>query len=119
MAGSDTASIATTCLQAWTTGDFATTRSLLADDVTFVGPLGATEGIDEYMRGIEGMAKMVERAEPRRVIADGDDVCIVYDLVTSSPPATVPTVGWYRIRDGKVASVRAYFDPRPLVAGAT
>jgi hypothetical protein len=107
--------IASTCLRAWTTGDFAQTRSLLDDHVTFVGPLGATDGIDAYMQGIEGMAKMVERADQQHVIVDGDDVCIIYDLVTSSPQAHVPIAGWYRVKDGKVTSVRAYFDPRPLL----
>ena len=49
---------------------------------------------------------------------DGDDVCILYDLVTNDPPDTIPTVGWYRVKDGKVVSVRAFFDPRPLLEGA-
>ena len=78
--------------RAWTPGQEATSprRALLADDVTFVGPLAATEGIDEYMRGIEGMAKIVERANVTR------------------------TAGWYLVRDGEITSVRAYCDPRPL-----
>jgi ketosteroid isomerase-like protein len=90
MPRTDAQSVATSCLDAWTTGDFAKTRALLADDVTFVGPLATTEGIDEYMRGIEGMAKIVERANVTR------------------------TAGWYLVRDGEITSVRAYFDPRPL-----
>jgi ketosteroid isomerase-like protein len=114
MPATDATSIARSCLEAWTTGDFAKTRSLLADDVTFVGPLAATEGVDEYMRGIEGMAKIVEGVEVVQVIADGDDACIIYDLITSTPPATLPTAGWYHVRDGKITSVRAYFDARPL-----
>jgi ketosteroid isomerase-like protein len=117
MTAPDAASAAITCLEAWTSGDLATTRSLLADDVTFEGPLGHTEGIDDYMRGIEGMAKMVERAVPVQVIAHGDNVCVIYDLITSSPPATLPTAGWYHVRDGKITSVRAFFDPRPLTGG--
>jgi hypothetical protein len=45
---------------------------------------------------------------------EGEDVCIIYDLVTHTPTARIPTAGWYRVRDGKIASVRAFFDPRPL-----
>jgi ketosteroid isomerase-like protein len=118
MARSDAGAVASTCLKAWTTGDLATTRSVLADDVTFVGLLGETDGIDAYMRGIEGLAKIVERADQQQLIVDGDDVCIIYDLVTSTPPATLPTEGWYHVVEGKITSVRAYFDPRPLLADA-
>jgi ketosteroid isomerase-like protein len=117
-----TADIATKFLQGWSTGDFATTESLCADDVTFVGPLGETKGAEDYIRGVRGLAEIVEAATPQKVLADGNDVCIMYDLVTTTPAGTLPTVGWYHVEDGKVSSVRAYFDPRPLTesgAGAT
>ena len=109
-----TAVIATKFLQGWSTGDFAKTRSLCHDDVTFVGPLGETTGADDYMSGVRGLAKIVQAAEPRKVLAEGNDVCIIYDLITNTEAGTVPTVGWYHVEDGKVASVRAFFDPRPL-----
>jgi limonene-1,2-epoxide hydrolase len=44
------------------------------------------------------------------------NVCIVYDLITKAPPATIPTAGWYKVRDGRITSVRAFFDARPLTA---
>jgi hypothetical protein len=47
------------------------------------------------------------------VIADGDDVCLIYDLVTV-PAGTVPTAGWFRLRDGKIAAIQVFFDARPL-----
>ena len=50
-----------------------------------------------------------------RAWSGGDNVCIIYDLVTKTPPARIPTAGWYRVQDGKVTSVRAFFDPRPLM----
>jgi ketosteroid isomerase-like protein len=114
----DARTVATECLQAWTTGDLDRTRALLHPDVTFVGPLASTQGVDDYMTGIDRMTAIVSRAEQTQVVAEGDDVCIAYDLITNDPPATIPTVGWYRVQDGKVVSVRAYFDPRPLLEGA-
>ena len=63
---------------------------------------------------MRGFAKTIDRAEIHKVIADGDDVCVVYDLVTRTG-TTIPTVGIYRVDDDRVRSVRAYFDPRPLV----
>ncbi len=117
MSPTDPRTIATECLAAWTTGDLDRTRALLDRQVTFTGPLASTEGVDDSMTGIDRMSAIVSRAEQHEVIVDGDDVCIAYDLITNDPPATIPTVGWYRVRDGKVVSVRAFFDPRPLFEG--
>jgi ketosteroid isomerase-like protein len=116
MTGTDTGSVAVACLQSWSRGDFDTTRALLTDDVTFVGPLGATNGVDDYMRGIRGVADIVERIDVQQVVADRDEVCVIYDLVTSTGAGALPTAAWYSLRDGRIAAIRAYFDPRPLTA---
>jgi ketosteroid isomerase-like protein len=114
----DPKEVASRCLAAWSSHDLTTTRSLLDDHVRFAGPLGATEGADAYMEGIKGMVEIIERVDQHQVFAEGDDVCVIYDLVTKEPPATIPTAGWYRIRDGKITSVQAFFDARPLVASS-
>jgi limonene-1,2-epoxide hydrolase len=113
MPGSDVSSVVTAYVKAWTSGDFDTARSTLHDDVTFVGPLGTADGIDECMRGLEGLKQIVEASEQRKVIADGDDVCLVYDLVTTAA-GTIPTAGWFQVRDGRIATIRVFFDARPL-----
>jgi ketosteroid isomerase-like protein len=113
MSGSDASSIVTTYVKAWTSGDFDTARSTLRDDVTFVGPLGTADGVDECMRGLQGLKQIIEASEQRKVIADGDDVCLIYDLVTNAA-GTIPTAGWFHVRDGKIAAIRVFFDARPL-----
>ena len=51
----------------------------------------------------------------RKMIADGDDVLTWFDLHTSvAPPAAV--ANWSQIENGKIARVRATFDPRPILA---
>ena len=57
--------------------------------------------------------------EIRRVFQDGDEACVIYDLLTSTPPGTIPTAGWYRLRGSKIVAVRAFFDARPLASGST
>jgi ketosteroid isomerase-like protein len=113
MSESDTAVIATTCLEAWSTGDFATARSLLREDVTLDSPLGSAKGVESSMNRLMNLAQQVIRADRRRVLVDGDDVCVMYDLVTVSA-GTVPTSDWYHVEAGKIGSVRAYFDSRRL-----
>jgi len=115
MSDTDPKAIATKCLASWSKGDLATTRSLLDDSVTFVGPLGATEGADAYIEGVKRLAQIVEEIDQHEVFGEGEDVCVIYDLVTASPQATIPTAGWYKVRGGRIVSVQAFFDARPLV----
>jgi len=115
MARIQPASVAIECLRTWTEGDAASVRPLVHDDVTFEGPLGTARGADDYIAGLQRLAETVSKATVRQVIADGDEICLIYDLVAGEPPVTVPTAGWYRMRDGKVAAIRVYFDPRPLL----
>lgn len=101
-------------------GDFETAGSLIEEDVSFVGPFGAAEGADAYLSGLRRFhARGVQGVDIRLVFSDGDDVCIIYDLVTNMPAGTIPSAGWYQLRDGKIASVRAFFDARPLVPSST
>lgn len=110
----DNAILATECLRAWTSGDFASARATLADDVEFLGPLGKTHGADKYIEGVQGFAKTIDRVEIGHSISENEHAVLLYDLVTKDGKR-IPTAGHYVVRDGKIASVRAYFDPRPLL----
>jgi hypothetical protein len=111
----DLASNASLCLAASTSGDFETTRTLLSDDMTFDGPSGHTEGADAYVNSAARMEANVRVVDLKKLVVDGDDVCIMYDLV-SDAAGVVPTVSWYHFRDDKIDAVRAYFDPRTLAS---
>jgi limonene-1,2-epoxide hydrolase len=113
--GTDAGSIASACLAGWTSGDLDATRWVLDEEVRFVGPLGQTVGVDEYMSGVARLGEIVTGADQHEVIVDGDDVCIIYDLVTNTEAGALPCAGWYQVRGGKVTWIRAYFDPRPLL----
>ncbi len=109
-------SVTTACLQAWSSGDFDTARSLIHDDISFVGPFGSAQGADAYLSGLRRFYdRGIQAADVRRLFADGDEVCIIYDLVTRTSSDTIATAAWYRVRAGRISSVRAFFDPRPLV----
>ncbi|MFT3699977.1 MAG: nuclear transport factor 2 family protein [Kofleriaceae bacterium] len=105
--------VAKQLLVAWTTGDFATVDAVIAESIDFVGPLGHTTGAAAYAKGIREFAALIDRAEIEVAFGDGENVCIIYDLVTKAG-AKAPTAGHYRIVDGKVAMVRAYFNPALL-----
>lgn len=53
----DPGALAETYFQAWKGQDFDTLRSVLAENATFRGPLGAADNADEYIAGLRGMSK--------------------------------------------------------------
>ncbi|GAB4024197.1 nuclear transport factor 2 family protein [Spirosoma koreense] len=94
--------------------DFDAGRRLANDDMTFVGVLGSRDGADAYFGD---MKKMKLKYAVRKVIAEGDDVCLFYDLSMSG--VTFFGCGWYRVESGKVASLRVIFDPRPVLEASS
>jgi hypothetical protein len=69
----DAESVATKCLQAWTTDDFETAASLTDEDISFVGPSGAAKGADTYLSGLRRFqARGIQGIDIRRVFSDGD-----------------------------------------------
>ena len=98
----------------WNARDFDAFEAQLADDITFVGPLGTANGPAECRRGIEGLANLMERAEVLAMVADGQQVITWFELHTPDTDP-VPVANWARVEDGRVRRVRVTFDPRPLL----
>jgi hypothetical protein len=114
----DAESVATTYFTAWKERDFATLRAVLSDDVTFAGPLGSADGMDECVQGLEGMAKNMEGIDIHAMVADDSDVITWYDLRMRGV-APMPTANWSHVENGKITSIHATFDPRPMFADST
>lgn len=107
------ATIAQAYFDAWKAHDFATLRSLLADDVEFVGPLAHLHNADDCLKGMQGMADMITDIVAHKVFVDGPDVLTWFDLHTAETEP-LPTANWSHIEDGKITRIRVAFDPRPL-----
>jgi ketosteroid isomerase-like protein len=111
-----TRAVAATYFRAWRDRDFAALRAVLADDVTFRGPLGTADGADACVAGLRGMAQILDDVVVQHVFVDGADVVTWFDLHTTvAPPA--PTANWSHVEDGRITRIRVAFDPRALVGG--
>src|SRR5262245_43705524 len=95
-------------------GDGATARSLLGDDVDVKGPIDEFHDDDELMKSLQQLAQIVKGVEPRKTFVDGNDVCLIYDLVTNSPAGTAPVAEWHHVEGDKIAAIRVFFDARPF-----
>jgi hypothetical protein len=101
----------TTYFDSWRIMDFDTLQSVLADDVSFVGPLGTSDGADECRRRIEGMSQIITNIDVKKMFVDGDDALTWFDLHTkvASPRATA---NWSHVENGKITRIRVAFDAR-------
>ena len=113
MAGS--AEIVERYFDAWTSKDFEAARSLVHEDLAFSGPLETVADADALLRSLRGLAEIVTGVERRGVIACGNEVAVIYDLHTV-PIESAPVAEWYTLRDGRIASIQAFFDARPFAA---
>jgi ketosteroid isomerase-like protein len=100
---------------AWKNHDYEHARALLHDDLSFRGPFDTFERADDFIETIKGLAPIVEDVHVRRRFADGDDVCLIFDMVTAGA-GTRPIAEWYSVRGGRIASLRVIFDARPFAA---
>ena len=88
-------------------------RTILADDVTFDGPLGHADNAEECIAGLRRMSEIVTGIVIRKTFVDGPDVLTWYDMHTARTDP-LPTVNWRHVENGKIVSIQAIFDPRPL-----
>src|SRR5215469_18653482 len=91
-------------------GDFSTARKLMQDDMTFQGPIDTFHQADDYLESLKKLASIIQRIDVKRVFAEGDDVCVLYEMVTNTPAGTAFIAEWYQTRGGKIADLRAVFD---------
>ncbi len=105
----DPKTIAIACLEAWTRGDFDAAHALVDNDIAFVGPLGEAHGVAAYLKGLHKLEASVASAKRHLAIAEGDRVCVIYDLITKRG-ATVQAATYFRVRDGRIVEARAVYD---------
>jgi limonene-1,2-epoxide hydrolase len=100
-------------IEALNDSNFDEARTYLDDNMIFQGVLGSRNGADEY---IGDMKKMKFKYAIQKVFAEGNDVCLWYDITMSGPE--ILSCGWYQVEDGKIRLFRVVFDPRSVLGQA-
>ena len=108
------AEVAAAYFLAWTNNDIERVRPVLHPNVDFVGPLGATRGAEETLRGLAGMFAMTQQVTVVKRWADDEDVITWFELRTATA-GPLPVVNWSHVEDGLITRIRVTFDPRPLL----
>jgi limonene-1,2-epoxide hydrolase len=94
--------------------NFEAARDLLKDDVRFKGPFEQFTNGDAYVKTLQGLYSIVESVEIKHVSAAGDEVVVLYNMVTTTPAGTQLICEWYGVEGGKIAWIRALFDTAPF-----
>ena len=97
---------------AWPAQDWDRLRSTFADDVTFEGPMGTADGVEECLAGLKGIQTMMTDLVISAMVADDTDVITWYELHTDR--GVLQTANWSHVENGRITGIRATFDPRPL-----
>jgi hypothetical protein len=97
-------------------GDFAAARKYLDDNLSFRGPFDSFDKPEPYLQALEQLHKIVKRVDMKKMFVDGNDVCLLYDLVTNTPAGTSFVCEWMQVNGDKIASIRVVFDARPFAA---
>jgi ketosteroid isomerase-like protein len=104
--------VALAYLDACSSKDFARLDALVAPDLRFVGPARSFTGGRELRAVLQRLSAVHVRNDIKRVFSDGNEVCVIYDLV-ADPVGAVHTIEWIEVVDGRIASIRLFYDQLP------
>ena len=102
--------IVLSCIEALNKNDYNTARKYVGEDFKFDGVLGSRDGAEAYFKDME---KMKLKYDIQKVFANGDDVCLLYNLDLSG--VNTFCCGWYQVKDGKINYLKVVFDPRAVL----
>jgi hypothetical protein len=97
-------------------GDFVAARKFLDSNLSFQGPIETLHQADPYLESLKKLHHIVERVDVKKMFVDGDDVCLLYDMVTKTPAGTAFIAEWHHVTGDKISAIRVVFDARPFAS---
>jgi hypothetical protein len=95
-------------------GDFQSLRGLLKDDFSFKGPFDSFEEPGPFLAALQKLHPVIARIDVKRMFVDGDDVCVLYDMLTNTSAGTAFIVEWHQVKGDKIGAITAVLDARPF-----
>ena len=88
-------------------------EGFLAPNLRFRGPAMTRTSAADFLGALKRLSAIHVRNDVKRVFADGDDVCVIYDFVTDTEAGALPTVEWLKFDGGRISSIDLYYDRLP------
>jgi hypothetical protein len=83
---------------------------LLEPDAEFTLGDNTVRSRDAFVGAFRRLLPIIERNDIRHLFVDGDEACVVYDFVTSTPVGPVLSVEHIKLRNGRIASSTLVFE---------
>ena len=99
---------------AWTSGDFATARACLADDLDFKGSIDTFGKADDFVNALKQFQGMLRGVKLLKSFFDNDGAALLYDCDTVSPAGVIRTAEFFTTNGGKISEIRLVFDATEL-----
>ena len=106
--GSDLKALAIQYIEAVGQKRLDTLPSFLHAEMDFSGNIAASHGADAWAAALRRLSPILVRNDIKRVFVDGNEVCVIYDFVTTVCP--VPSVEWLVFDGNKIKSIYLLFD---------
>jgi len=88
-------------------------EAMLAPDLQVRGPATTRTSAADFMGALKRLGAIHVRNDIKRVFADGDEVCLIYDFVTDTPVGALPAIEWLRFEGERIRSINLYYDQLP------
>jgi limonene-1,2-epoxide hydrolase len=104
--------IVTSFIESLNSKDLKSARSYVSDDYSVRAPQGSYDTAEAYFKDVEkAQQKYNSRYEIKRVFADGNDVCVIADVIAGpSSNSAFSACGWYRVEGQKIRSLRLMYE---------
>jgi hypothetical protein len=85
-------------------------RPMLDPEAEFTLGDATFRGVDAFAGAFVRLMPILERNDIRKIFVDGDEACVIYDFVTSTPAGPVLSVEYLKFSNGLIKSSLLVFE---------
>jgi limonene-1,2-epoxide hydrolase len=107
--------IVTSFIESLNSRDLKSARSYVSDNYSVKAPQASYDTAEAYFKDVEKAQQTYNsRYDIKRVFADGNDVCVVTDVIAGpSSNSVFSACGWYHVEGQKIRSLRLMYESGP------
>ncbi|MEE9407771.1 MAG: nuclear transport factor 2 family protein [Polaribacter sp.] len=88
-------------------------KEVIAKDIVFTGPVDQVKGLEAFAKLNKGFMPMIRGNEMKQAVEAGNFVITQMEMDIAMPSGKsikLDMTEWYEIKDGKIQSLKVYYD---------
>jgi len=77
------------------------------------GPFDSFDQPETYLAALEKLQPVIDRIDVKKSFAQGNEICVIYDIVTKTDVGTSTIAEWFQVINERITALQAVFDARP------